>query len=181
VHGAVLRLLSEGQPLSSLTVSEVAALACVTRKTLYARFGSLEQVVKEIAYEMFVKAASSLTDELLTGPAINRELSALVFRALREDQQTLQSLMTQCPSSLIIEPSGEVFRALLDRVITLNRYAPLTEFERDYLTAIVGSTIHGMVLVWIEREFVDSAEELAQLFGNVMGPGFELLLQRTSQ
>lgn len=150
--------------------------AGVTRKTLYARYGSLEGVVREIAYDMFITAATSLSDQRLLAPILNSGLTADVFRALRADQQTLRPLMMQCPSSLVIEPSHEVFRMLLDRTIGLNKYEPLSEFQRDYLTAIVGSTIHGMVLVWIERDFVDSAEDLARMFVKVMGPGFDSLL-----
>lgn len=179
MRSAVLCLLSEGQHFNSLTVSEVATKAGVTRKTLYARFGSLEQVVREIAYDMFVTAAANLGDQRLIAPTFGSDLSSEVFSALRADKATLQPLMTQCPSSLVIEPSGKVFRMLLDRTTALNQYEPLSEFQRDYLTAIVGSTIHGMVLVWIERNFIDSADDLGQMFLKVIGPGMNALLNQT--
>ena len=173
----VLNYLSQGRTFDSLTISEVAAAAGVTRKTLYARFGSLEQVVQEIAFEMFTNVVATIDDEDLRGPTIEHPLTIVVFRALESEKNTLVPLITMCSSSLVIEPAGRVFRQLLDRIIEVNHHAPLTSFQRDYLTAIVGSTVHGMMRVWIQRNFVDSADELAALFIGILGPGFEVLMK----
>ncbi|MGK0470898.1 MAG: AcrR family transcriptional regulator, partial [Candidatus Azotimanducaceae bacterium] len=65
VETAVVSLLSEEHPFTTLTISEVAMAAGVTRKTLYARFGSLEQVVKEMASKMFEEIADNITNDML--------------------------------------------------------------------------------------------------------------------
>ena len=68
VEMSVVELLSEEHPFTSLTISEVAKDAGITRKTLYARFGSLEQVVKEMASSMFEEIADSITNDMLQVP-----------------------------------------------------------------------------------------------------------------
>lgn len=46
IRGALLAELRAGRAFTSLTISEIAEQAGVTRKTFYARAGSLEQLVE---------------------------------------------------------------------------------------------------------------------------------------
>jgi AcrR family transcriptional regulator len=177
VEMSVVKLLSEGRPFSSLSISEVAKNAEITRKTLYARFGSLEQVVKEMASSMFEQIADNITDDMLKVPLTDSTLTSVVFRAHEQHKSILTPLLMYCPGFLFLEPCRAVVGALLDRVIRVNNFHPLPAFEREYLTAIHCSTLHATLTVWVERGFVDNPDQLAELMVKLLGPGVDTFLK----
>ena len=174
---SVVKLLSEERPFTSLTISEVAKAAGITRKTLYARFGSLEQVVKEMAISMFEEIADNITDDMLKVPLADSVLTSVVFRAYEQHKSTLAPLLKYCPGFLFVEPCREVTGQLLDRIISVNHFHPLPAFEREYLIAIHCSTLHATLTVWVERGFIDSPDQLSELMVKLLGPGVDTFLK----
>jgi AcrR family transcriptional regulator len=177
VEMSVIELLSEERPFTTLTISEVAMAAGITRKTLYARFGSLEQVVKEIASSMFKEIADNITNDMLKAPLTDSILTSVVFRAHEQHKSTLTPLLKYCPGFLFLEPCREVTGELLDRILSVNHFRPLPAFEREYLIAIHCSTLYATLTVWLERGFIDSPDQLAELMVKVLGPGVDSFLK----
>lgn len=177
VEMSVVRLLSEEHPFPTLTISEVAKAAGVTRKTLYARFGSLEQVVKEMASSMFEEIAEGISNDMLKVPLSYSVLTSVVFSAHEQHKSTLTPLLMHCPGFLFLDPCREVIGELLDRIISVNHFHPLPAFEREYLTAIHSSTLHATLTVWVERGFIDSPDQLSALMVKLLGPGVDTFLK----
>jgi AcrR family transcriptional regulator len=177
VEMSVVELLSEERPFTTLTISEVAMAAGITRKTLYARFGSLEQVVKEMASSMFKEIADNITNDMLKAPLTDSVLTSVVFRAHEQHKSTLTPLLKYCPGFLFLEPCREVTGELLDRILSVNHFRPLPAFEREYLIAIHCSTLYAALTVWLERGFIDSPDQLAELMVKVLGPGVDSFLK----
>ena len=173
VELSVIKLLSEERPFTTLTISEVAKAAGITRKTLYARFGSLEQVVKGMASSMFEEIADNITSDMLKVPLSNSVLTSVAFRAHEQHKSTLMPLLKYCPSFLFLDPCREVTGELIDRIISVNHFHPLPAFEREYLTAIHCSTLHATLTVWVERGFIDSPDQLSELIEKLFGPGVD--------
>lgn len=177
VELSVIKLLSEERPFTTLTISEVAKAAGITRKTLYARFGSLEQVVKGMASSMFEEIADNITNDMLKVPLSNSVLTSVAFRAHEQHKSTLMPLLKYCPSFLFLGPCREVTGELIDRIISVNHFHPLPAFEREYLTAIHCSTLHATLTVWVERGFIDSPDQLSELIVKLFGPGVDSFLK----
>ena len=177
VQLAVLKLLSKEHPFSALTISEVALAAGITRKTLYARFGSLEQVIEEMALNMFEETAENITDEMLMLPLTDGVSTTVVFRAYEEHKEILTPLLKFCPGFLFVEPCKKVTGALLDRTISVNQFNAPPAFERQYLIAILCSTLHATLSVWIERGFTDSPDQLSDFMVKLLGPGVDAMLK----
>ena len=177
VELSVIKLLSEERPFTTLTISEVAKAAGITRKTLYARFGSLEQVVKGMASSMFEEIADNITNDMLKVPLSNSVLTSVAFRAHEQHKSTLMPLLKYCPSFLFLDPCREVTGELIDRIISVNHFHPLPAFEREYLTAIHCSTLHATLTVWVERGFIDSPDQLSELIVKLFGPGVDSFLK----
>lgn len=177
VELSVIKLLSEERPFTTLTISEVAKAAGITRKTLYARFGSLEQVVKGMASSMFEEIADNITSDMLKVPLSNSVLTSVAFRAHEQHKSTLMPLLKYCPSFLFLDPCREVTGELIDRIISVNHFHPLPAFEREYLTAIHCSTLHATLTVWVERGFIDSPDQLSELIVKLFGPGVDSFLK----
>lgn len=176
IFSALLAQLAEGRSFDALTVSEVAERAGVTRKTFYARFGSLERVVHRIVSDLLGAIVDGLDDEVLRLPRTDRAASTLVFAAYDAHRDELAPLLTQCPAGLFLAPVSEVADRLLDRVLAVNAAPPMSGPRRDYLISVVASVMHGMLSVWVRRGFSEPPEEVASFMDTLLGEGIEKFL-----
>ena len=176
IQQALLNQIAIGRDFESLTVSEIAERAGLTRKTFYARFGSLGQVVESVIIELFSDIASRIDDTMLRIPMTNNSGSMLVFRAYEAQREILAPLVRHCPTALFIKPVGFVVSNLLRRTIAINDLQPMNEADEAYLVAVIASTIHGVLSVWVERGFSESPEQVAVFLDNLLVDGLQKLL-----
>ena len=181
IQQALLNQIAIGRDFESLTVSEVAERAGLTRKTFYARFGSLGQVVESVIIELFSDIASRIDDTMLRIPMTNNSGSMLVFRAYEAQREILAPLVRHCPTALFIKPVGFVVSNLLQRTIAINDLQPMNEADEAYLVAVIASTIHGVLSVWVERGFSESPEQVAVFLDNLLVDGLQKLLTSHSE
>ena len=181
IQQALLNQIAVGRDFESLTVSEVAERAGLTRKTFYARFGSLGQVVESVIIELFSDIASRVDDTMLRIPMTNNSGSMLVFRAYEAQREILAPLIRHCPTALFIKPVGFVVSNLLRRTIAINDLQPMNEADEAYLVAVIASTVHGVLSVWVERGFSESPEQVAVFLDNLLVDGLQKLLTSHSE
>ena len=181
IQQALLNQIAIGRDFESLTVSEVAERAGLTRKTFYARFGSLGQVVESVIIERFSDIASRIDDTMLRIPMTNNSGSMLVFRAYEAQREILAPLIRHCPTALFIKPVGFVVSNLLRRTIAINELQPMNEADEAYLVAVIASTVHGVLSVWVERGFSESPEQVAVFLDNLLVDGLQKLLTSHSE
>ena len=181
IQQALLNQIAIGRDFESLTVSEIAERAGLTRKTFYARFGSLGQVVESVIIELFSDIASRIDDTMLRIPMTNNSGSMLVFRAYEAQREILAPLVRHCPTALFIKPVGFVVSNLLQRTIAINDLQPMNEADEAYLVAVIASTIHGVLSVWVERGFSESPEQVAVFLDNLLVDGLQKLLTSHSE
>ena len=181
IQQALLNQIAIGRDFESLTVSEIAERASLTRKTFYARFGSLGQVVESVIIELFSDIASRIDDTMLRIPMTNNSGSMLVFRAYEAQREILVPLIRHCPTALFIKPVGFVVSNLLRRTIAINDLQPMNEADEAYLVAVIASTIHGVLSVWVERGFSESPEQVAVFLDNLLVDGLQKLLTSHSE
>lgn len=181
IQQALLNQIAIGRDFESLTVSEIAERAGLTRKTFYARFGSLGQVVESVIIELFSDIASRIDDTMLRIPMTNNSGSMLVFRAYEAQREILVPLIRHCPTALFIKPVGFVVSNLLRRTIAINDLQPMNEADEAYLVAVIASTIHGVLSVWVERGFSESPEQVAVFLDNLLVDGLQKLLTSHSE
>ena len=181
IQQALLNQIAIGRDFESLTVSEIAERAGLTRKTFYARFGSLGQVVESVIIELFSDIASRVDDTMLRIPMTNNSGSMLVFRAYEAQREILAPLVRHCPTALFIKPVGFVVSNLLQRTIAINDLQPMNEADEAYLVAVIASTIHGVLSVWVERGFSESPEQVAVFLDNLLVDGLQKLLTSHSE
>ena len=113
IRNALLTALNSGRDLASLTVSEIAEQAGVTRKTFYVRVGSLEQLVESVVYDLFQDIALEIDDERLKMPIVRNSLSMSVLHYCQTHQSVLGPLVRQCSASLFMKPLSKVLTQML--------------------------------------------------------------------
>ncbi len=176
IRKAVLVRLKAGRSFETLTVSEIASAAGVTRKTFYARFGTLERVVFRIVAELSQRIVDELEDEVLRLPRGADSAAARVFQAYAVHQDVLGPVVAHCPAGLVLDAVTHVADRLLDRVVAVNGLPQLDDARRDYLVTVVASMVHGVLLVWVRRGFTEAPEALAALTDALLAEGIERIL-----
>jgi AcrR family transcriptional regulator len=165
--------LAAGRHFDSLTVSEIATRAGVTRKTFYARFTSLEQVVSRSVETIFGAISASIADRMLILPLADNALAMRVFEGCARHQAVLGPLIRNCPPGLFVEPVSAVAQRLLDRALTVNRVPSMHPIEQAYLIAVVASMVHGVLSVWARRGFSEPAERVAAFVDTLLADGIQ--------
>lgn len=174
---ALLDELKDGEQLEALSVSTIATRAGVTRKTFYAHFQSPDDVVRQIAANLFQRAISQVEDEVLTLPVADSRLGVSILSHLADDMATIALLATRCPSAVFLEPAGEAIAELLHRIVGVNALPPLETHVHDYVAQIIGGAFRGAIIVWAERGFKETPEAAAKILMTLLGPGTDDLLQ----
>ncbi len=118
---------------------------------------------------------------MLRIPMTNNSGSMLVFRAYEAQREILAPLIRHCPTALFIKPVGFVVSNLLRRTIAINDLQPMNEADEAYLVAVIASTIHGVLSVWVERGFSESPEQVAVFLDNLLVDGLQKLLTSHSE
>ncbi len=173
---ALLGMFAQGKDLASITVSEVADAAGVTRKTFYARFGSLDQVVERLVSNQFEDIARGIDDQMLRLPLVDDSLALTVFNAYAEHQDMLAPLVRQCPASLFIGPVSLVVEDLLDRVARLNGLPSMPDAERHYFVATIAAVVHTALDVWVRRGFQETPEQIARFMDGLLSQGMQRVI-----
>lgn len=175
---ALLDELKDGQQLEVLSVSTIAARAGLTRKTFYAHFHSPDDVVRQIAANMFQRAVSQVENDALTLPVADSRLGISILSHLADDMETIALLATRCPSAVFLEPAGEAIAELLDRIVSVNALPPLDAHVHEYIAQIIGGAFRGAIIVWAERGFKETPEAAAKILMTLLGPGTDALLNQ---
>ena len=176
IRKALLTALNSGKDLASLTVSEIARQAGVTRKTFYVRVGSLEQLVESLVYDLFQDIALEIDDERLKMPIARNSLSMSVLHYCQAHQSVLGPLVRQCSASLFMKPLTKVLTQMLGRVRQVNQTPTLGSFEQAYLITTIASVIHGVLRVWVERGFCDAPDQIANFTDTLLIGGLQNIL-----
>ncbi len=171
VERALMDLLATGRPYAELTVSEVSAHAGVTRRTFYAHFSSVDEVVREIASSLFRAALAEVKDASFGLPLTGSGLGRAIFGHLHERSDMLVPLVTRCPSALFLEPARNVtVDVIFPRILGANRLGAINKFEREYLAHLAGAVLHAGITAWAERGFQDDPDAVADFLMTLLGP-----------
>ncbi|MFN2426653.1 MAG: TetR/AcrR family transcriptional regulator [Candidatus Binatia bacterium] len=164
-------LLVADRPFAEITVSEVSARAGVTRKTFYAHFTSVDEIVREIASGLFREALAEVEDANFRLPLTGSGLGRAIFRRLHERFDLLVPLVTRCPGALFLQPAREVIvDVIFPRILRANHVGAIAEFEREYLAHLTSAALHAGITAWAERGFRDDPDAVADFLMTLLGP-----------
>ena len=177
IRNALLEQLRSGRNFTSLTVSEIAEHANVTRKTFYTRVGSLDQLVERMVLDLFKEISSKIDDRMLIMPVVGNTLSIMVLGQCQEHKAVLAPLVRGCSASLFMDPLSEVLAHMLARVTEVNQTPKLQPVEQAYLVAAIASVIHGVLSVWVKRGFCDPPDRIANFVDTLLVEGLQKIVQ----
>ena len=160
IKSAFARLLTE-KDINDITISDIAAVADINRKTFYNYYSGVHEVIDEIENDIISHVDEALTDidfkSSLESPyRIFEKLTAVINTDMDFFGYLLSMNSNVSLSSKIVELLTMKVRALLKRTI---------EIEDDRLDLMLVFMISGMVAVykqWFNSDRSEPVEELSR-------------------
>ena len=160
IKSAFARLLTE-KDINDITISDIAAVADINRKTFYNYYSGVHEVIDEIENDIISHVDEALTDidfkSSLESPyRIFEKLTAIINTDMDFFGYLLSMNSNVSLSSKIVELLTMKVRALLKRTI---------EIEDDRLDLMLVFMISGMVAVykqWFNSDRSEPVEELSR-------------------
>ena len=156
IADALLRLVREHE-LSSITISQLAAEARVSRNTVYRNFADMDEILVFV-FRVFLKRIGTQTTIGRTPTA--RDLLLRRFRVLKKYPQLAAFLADVRRAYLMRE---------LDKTDTDFRALPGAQLDRYDRAFMIGG-IDALTRTWIEGGMKESPEEMVARVAKLVGP-----------
>jgi AcrR family transcriptional regulator len=154
IADALLRLVRDHE-LSSITISQLAAEARVSRNTVYRNFGDMDEVLLFVLRSFMKRIA---TEASVPGKPTGRDLLLWRFTILRKSPQ-LRAFLTDVRRAYLMR---EFDKANMD-LFRLPR-AELEGYDRSFF---IGG-IDAITVAWIEGGMKESPEEMVALVAELV-------------
>jgi len=177
-QNALVELLAQGYAHADITITILAKQAGVTRKAVYDRFGSVNQVFVTLAEKVFLGVGQLVTDEELKLPLAESSLGLTVISSFASHPFDVMLLMRNMPAELIDNAVREATSSILDRALRVNDIHGLTPIEHEYLMRYSAGSLSGVIGAWGDRAFSDTPEVVGNLFSSLFSPGVDQFLMQ---
>lgn len=153
IKAAILRLLEEGESLSTISVAKLCREAEIHRSTFYAHYAFPDDVFQEIEQDVLSQALSFFSGMT---PENTIEKVESFLRFVKDNLQVMRLFFVQTRNSTFIEKlSGQVEKDLFRSITGVS--TATTQILMPYL--IEGS--RGMIAAWVENGCLTPEHELA--------------------
>ena len=176
IEDAFLDALKSGNQQTNLTVTEISKAAGITRKTFYAHYASLDDVVAARLRRVFEDVLPLFEGPALKLPWASRALTEATLTRLACHRETLAPLLLRANGAPFMAAANEAAEVLLIRALAINSLPPLATAPRTYLLAMIAGVTHGLLLAWARRDFSDPAKDLAVVMDAALSEGIQRLL-----
>lgn len=159
IRAAFTELMSQ-KPIDEITVSDVAEEALINRKTFYAHYDGVHEIVAEMEDEIIASLQSLLTgksfEDILGNPY---DLFRDVMRIINKDIDVYGRLMTTSGNSNLVHKMIQMIRSQV-----CSAYEDKAPMDKQTLDMIVYFMLCGMLAVfaeWYNTGRKQSIEELS--------------------
>ena len=178
IHEGVLQLLSE-KPIDDISITELAQVAQINRKTFYNYYQNPYQVLDELENDLveeFVNAVNASDwDEWYNGHEFDfHKIFSCITRSVQENRETYRYLLK-------IGKTSDIMIKIENRlkVEAIDYFSRYLEIDRDIIIMIVEYVVSGMFAVY-RKWFSDGqhvpADEVARRIGIISLGGINALL-----
>lgn len=147
---ALFELLDK-KDMKDITVCELVAKAGISRATFYRNYLDMYQVIDI----QLAKIAQDMTNRAMITSDDIRDNTLQIFRLLLNYKESLQILIRR-------DMGDRIYRALYQT--TVEHIDQLNAMDNRYQPHFFAGAACGMLTAWIRNEFLESPEEMLELF-----------------
>lgn len=156
IRQAFAELMSE-KPLEAITVSDVASQALINRKTFYAHYSGVHEIIAEIEDEIVTALSQPLADknfeDILANPY---ELFRDVMLIINRDIDVYGKLVTDSANSQLVQMARRLVCS------AYKKEAPVDEQTLDMTVYFVLSGLLAVFTEWYTSGRTQSIEEMSE-------------------
>lgn len=147
---AMIYLMSE-KPYESITISEIAKRAGVSRTAFYRNYNSKEDVLNEIG-RLVIEDLKSILRKLDTADDAHA-LHVEFFTMVKKNRTPVELLVKGNVSIQLLFPDAQI----------LENVVPSTTMRDHYRLVAIDSALVGLIREWVSNGFDLSPEEMAEV------------------
>ena len=160
IRQAFAELMSE-KPLEAITVSDVASQALINRKTFYAHYSGVHEIIAEIEDEIVTALSQPLADknfeDILANPY---ELFRDVMLIINRDIDVYGKLVTDSANSQLVQKMVQMTRRQV--CAAYKKEAPVDEQTFDLTVYFILSGLLAVFTEWYTSGRTQSIEEMSE-------------------
>lgn len=155
--GNALLLLIKEREYNQITITDICKRAEIVRKTFYNNFDSKDDIMNFLINNIFLELEQKIDVEYMNV----RRMLLIVFNFIMKYREDLllfykRGLLRFAYKNITTHITKEYILARLDKTM-------IDEKAHKYITANISSTLICVIETWIENDFAESVEYLAEL------------------
>lgn len=158
----------EQQPLNNISVSRVCELADVNRSTFYLYYKDVYDLMEQIEEDLYAQLSALVH----ANPAIlpSSDLLRRIFEVIYKNRDLTRVAFGKYGNKEFMKKVSNLYRdqALAD---WKKLFEHLDETTLDYIYTFSTYTSIGTIERWVQRDFQESPEQLAQLTNRLLSNG----------
>ncbi len=160
----------------TITVQDITERANIGRATFYLHYHDKEQLLEESLLSLFEDLTKDV--ELAPGfPATYQSLSIHVFQHIAERHELYQALLKEGgPPFIIVRMHRWLASLIQHRVLKAHIEQCTREVDAGLLAMHCAGSLLALVIWWLDHDLSPAAEELGNLFWQLISPGINDVL-----
>lgn len=158
----------EEMPLSKITVSRVCETADVNRSTFYLYYKDVYDLMESIQQELYQELDHLVSRNAAILPS--SDLLRRIFEVIYKNRDLARVVFGMYGDKEFMKKVTNIYR---DQAVKDWRklFIPMDEATLDYLYTFTTYTHVGVIERWIQRDFQETPEQLAQLTNRLLTQG----------
>jgi Transcriptional regulator len=172
IHCAFIQLI-QTKDYNSITITELAALANIDRKTFYLHYGSIDDVLKEFGAEATKKVHILLQN---TQPFEIKKFFQGLNKIMLEDINLYRHISTETSYAFFLTQCKDILKSSL--IDSFYQKSDLSKEKFDVYAAYISSGIIGIYTNWLSTNSNMSLEELTELAIDTVANGWNQIIKK---
>ena len=161
----------------SITVQDITERANVGRATFYLHYREKEELLSE-SLKQLVNELMHYVELNSDAPATYKTLSVRVFQHIAQNHALYHALLGENGPPIISIRMKRYLAELLQNYVIMPLIARgKAGVDPELLATHAAGSLYALLVWWLDHNFIQSAEEMGNLFCRLMTPGIEDVLE----
>lgn len=167
---SLLALMVE-EPYSKISVARICQHSGVARPTFYLHFHGKDDLLRGYIGNMFADFYQQIDPYLTRSLDADPMIATLMFRQWSDNSEFSRVLLQADVEALILTEFSRYVRRIIERFVTVHQLPLKCSGQLDYVIDFLTGASFMVIARWIREDFPITAEEMGELYADLIRPG----------
>ncbi|ASP38591.1 hypothetical protein CHH28_07840 [Bacterioplanes sanyensis] len=167
---SLLALMVE-EPYSKISVARICQHSGVARPTFYLHFHGKDDLLRGYIGNMFADFYQQIDPYLTRSLDADPMIATLMFRQWSDNSEFSRVLLQADVEALILTEFSRYVRRIIERFVTVHQLPLKHSGQLDYVIDFLTGASFMVIARWIREDFPITAEEMGELYADLIRPG----------